>query len=519
MPLNTLRLNHQASSHPNERIVFIKPIPRPPSDKDDYDRAELMLKAIAAQCLPIMKDHYLSVTTLEEHEPNPEFIGRNFNNGEIIQLVIRSKSGAWLPLNMIQMVMMHELAHNTHMNHGKGFWQARNLYAGEMRQLWSKGYTGEGLWGQGRALGTLEQVIGNNLIKSDELADLPLCGGTFRSRRKKRKAKGPDLTWKEKRDKRIERKFGKNGTALGEDEDQRLRLEINKKGGGGSLGSKPRVAQSKRGRELRAAAALARFGTNKKEVEQLETAVKKEEEDNETESESGEEYEELDAGQQDAKDVNGRKLLDARGQGMIRVCEEEDTNDVQVKNEMDELANLDSIPIPNSTSDPPTKPAAQLEPVKQKARKQSIAGQQASSPRSHTTSPMQPTHEAPNSRHAPLPTTQPPEAPTPASALEDANPTPATLETNCPICSMTNDALRTTCTACAHVIDTRKDPRHWQCQSASCRDSGSLYINAGDCGICGICGARRTSEQSHSQPGNSLRGSMTEVRSSHIAYL
>ena len=517
MPLNTLRLNHQASSHPNERIVFIKPIPRAASEKDDYDRAELVLKAIAAQCLPIMKDHYLSVTTLEEYEPNPEFIGRNFNNGEIIQLVIRSKSGAWLPLNMIQMVMMHELAHNTHMNHGKGFWLTRNSYAGEMRQLWSKGYTGEGLWGQGRTLGTLERVLGNNVVRSEELADLPLCGGTFRSRRKKRKAKGPDLTWKEKRDKRIEKKFGKNGTALGEDEDQRLRLEINKKAG--SLGSKPRVAQSKRGRELRAAAALARFGTKKKEVEQIEAAVKKEEDDDEMETEAEEEYEELDAGQQDAKDVNGRKLLDSKGQGMIRVCEEEDTNDIEVKNEMDELANLDSIPTSNAL-----KPAVHSEPVKQKIRltQEGITKrhEQAAASQPHTTSPVQSANEASDSRHAPVPTTPPPEVPAHENTNPDPNPNPTAIDINCPICSMTNDAVRLTCIACAHVIDTRKDPRHWQCQSESCKDSGSLYINAGDCGVCGICGERKTSPREQDvQAGHRPRGRMASARSEHIAYL
>src|SRR4051794_8085910 len=92
MPLNTLRLNHQASTHPNERIVFIKPLPRPPSDQASFDLADTFLRAIAAQCLPIMKKHYLSVTTLEEYEPNPEFIGRNFNNGEVIQLVLKSPS-------------------------------------------------------------------------------------------------------------------------------------------------------------------------------------------------------------------------------------------------------------------------------------------------------------------------------------------------------------------------------------------------------------------------------------------
>lgn len=55
MPLNTLRLNHQKSSHPNDRIVFIKPLPRPDADKASYDIANTFLRAIAAQCLPIMK--------------------------------------------------------------------------------------------------------------------------------------------------------------------------------------------------------------------------------------------------------------------------------------------------------------------------------------------------------------------------------------------------------------------------------------------------------------------------------
>lgn len=55
-----------------------------------------------------MKRSYLSVRSLDEHEPNAEFVGRNFNAGEVIQLVLRSQSGRWLPFNYVQMVMMHE---------------------------------------------------------------------------------------------------------------------------------------------------------------------------------------------------------------------------------------------------------------------------------------------------------------------------------------------------------------------------------------------------------------------------
>lgn len=335
MPLNTLRLNHQKSSHPNDRIVFIKPLERPPSQQAEYDLADTFLRAIAAQCMPLMKKHYLSVTTLEEYEPNPEFIGRNFNNGEIIQLVLRSKSGGWVPFNMVQMVMMHELAHNSHMNHGKLFWQTRNQYADEMKALWTKGYTGEGFWGSGRTLNEMGAVMGNNILSSQDLEGLPLCGGTYRSRRRKRKARGAqdtsNLTWKEKNNRRIERKFGKNGVALGEDEDRRLALEITRKG---PIGGKPRVAQSKRGRELRAAAALARFETNKS----TESRDLQKSED----SDEDEEYEDaVDAGQEDALDLNGERLVDARGQGMVRVCDEEDTDDTNVKHEMTELENLD----------------------------------------------------------------------------------------------------------------------------------------------------------------------------------
>lgn len=46
--------------------------------------------------------------SLEEYEPNREFVGRNFNAGEVIQLVLKSLSGRWLPFEYVQMVMMHE---------------------------------------------------------------------------------------------------------------------------------------------------------------------------------------------------------------------------------------------------------------------------------------------------------------------------------------------------------------------------------------------------------------------------
>jgi hypothetical protein len=37
-----------------------------------------------------MREHHLYVMALEEFPVNTEFVGRNFNAGEVIQLVLRS---------------------------------------------------------------------------------------------------------------------------------------------------------------------------------------------------------------------------------------------------------------------------------------------------------------------------------------------------------------------------------------------------------------------------------------------
>lgn len=58
--------------------------------------------------VPIMKEHGIHVTSLEQYEFNREFAGRNFNAGEIIQLVLKDRSGHWLPFDYVQNVMIHE---------------------------------------------------------------------------------------------------------------------------------------------------------------------------------------------------------------------------------------------------------------------------------------------------------------------------------------------------------------------------------------------------------------------------
>lgn len=544
MPLNTLRLNHQRSSHPNDRIVFIKPLPRPPSEQADYELADTFLRAIAAQCVPLMKNHYLSVTTLEEHEWNTQFAGCNYNNGEVIQLVLRTKSGKWMPFNAVQMVMMHELAHNAHMNHGKDFWKTRNLYADDMKALWAKGYTGEGFWGSGRALSDMSAVMGNNVLHSEELKNLPLCGGTYRSRNRKRRGRTdqPELTWKEKRDLRVEKKFGKHGVALGEDEDKRMTLEIQRKG---PIGGKPRVAQSARGRELRAAAALARFDTNKKEVGDL----KDPRQARAGSSDDEDDYEDLDAGLEDARDATGRKILDGRGYGMIRVSNHEDPDNADAQHEIHDFNTLDcyfnsfrldqeaagmragqAATAGKSATPPQTamtvraldadtskgSQSPRARPGKQQPRASTPAVQSAvrsqlplsersvskndaqgawNSRKTRKTSPAlldtytgKPTSTSLNSAKSASSSPQPTKGPLPGSTECSQRST----TTTCAICSLENPRLNATCLACSHVLDPRKDPRNWSCQSEVCSRSGSGYLNAGDAGICGVCGLRRT---------------------------
>ena len=100
MPVGIERINAKRRQ-PNARITFIKPLPGATSAY-----AQDFLERIAAICEPIMKANYVSVMSLEEYEPNPEFAGRNFNAGEVIQLVLRARgTGQWLSFRSVQMVM------------------------------------------------------------------------------------------------------------------------------------------------------------------------------------------------------------------------------------------------------------------------------------------------------------------------------------------------------------------------------------------------------------------------------
>lgn len=423
-----------------------------------------------------MNKNYLSVVSLEEYEPNLEFWGRNFNNGEVIQLVLRSPStGRWLPFKFVQMVMMHELAHNKQMNHGPAFWKLRNEFATEMKDLWSKNYTGDGLWGRG-------VLLENGLFTQEELAEnevLPehMCGGTFKSRhsRNKRKAPKPKITWKEQQERRIKKKFGENGVALGADEKTKVKLEKGKKPVG-----KPRVAGSARGRELRAAAALARFEVKEESMIRDEEMVT----DSETASEGEDVY--IKPEPDDAIDINGKRLLDTKGHGMVRVCKDEDKDDDYAKNELLEMRSMSvqaTIPSFSQLLKPPAPTTKMLKSAELSKTTLSEERPLSSIPE-YKSLPISPKSSIPpkvSRSKSPI-----------ASSVFQTTPSafvPMPCEVSCPICTTLATTTSLTCSICAHVLKPDFVPDSWRCMNEPCK--GGAYINAGDVGICGVCGRRK----------------------------
>jgi len=494
MPLGITRLNER-TQRPNPLINFIK---APDPTSLDF------LNRIAAQCYPVMKQHHISVMSLEEFPPNNEFLGRNFNAGEVIQLVLKDKQGRWLGFKFVQMVMMHELAHCKQMNHSKFFWEVRNGFAGEMEGLWAKKYVGEGMWGRGKDLVT------GAFVQERELAegDVPehLCGGTYRRKGRKRKRGGqtqtgdqgeekPRPTYAERQQKRIAKKFGVHGegAALGDDEMIRGALES---ASGKRHAGKPRVANSKRGRELRAQAALARFGAAKTEPVKEEPGVKsepyikQEPEDSETDSDWD-----------DAEFGGDQSVGEA---DMIKVCGDEGEDEDGAHNEMDDLrkmgqkasGDVEGIDPKNSnleftaarTTAAPTQDG--INPAEPHEDSETETEADAADDADTTTAQTRKnTTSAPTSASPQVTGPVHPNDIVEAKHTAVEQPVPADQPGTCSICSLVNDPTSPTCMACSNVLQPSLMPNHWRCKSEACQ--GGSYINAGDAGRCGICGAQK----------------------------
>ncbi|RKF76712.1 DNA-dependent metalloprotease WSS1-like protein [Golovinomyces cichoracearum] len=455
MPLGWERINAKKSP-PNQNIVFIKPRPGP-----DESASKEYLERIAAQCVPIMKKHQLAVVSLEEYEPNFVFWGRNFNNGEVIQLVLKSPStGRWLPFKFVQMIMMHELAHCKQMNHSKAFWTLRNEYASEMKKLWERGYTGEGLWGKGVSLSS--DCFSCQNLEEDEVLPENMCGGIYKTRDNRKRKSRPKLTNKERQQQRIKKKFGTNGNILGANTEIKLELEKKK------IPGKPRVAKSIRGRDLRAAAALSRFEI-KKEEQQIEHKVIIT--DDEDESDSDNLFDVTLKGE-DALDINGHKILDRKGQGMVKVCEDENQDNIDSKEELMELlkfSNANNSSIPKTGNSNQSFKATTAIKLGQTLSKKNETGnniiikekknQKISKPQEEEILQVKGTHKSPRNY------------------------------LSCSACSFINFDGSITCIVCSNVLISDLDPNSWKCRRPTCKEN--LYLNAGDVNFCGLCNVRK----------------------------
>ncbi|KAF2629890.1 WLM-domain-containing protein [Macroventuria anomochaeta] len=460
MPLGFERINER-TQRPNTLINFIRTIHGPSSTT-----AEQILNRVAAVCYPFMKANMILVQALEEFPYNTEFVGRNFNAGEVIQLVLRDRNGRWLPQRMVEMVMVHELAHCKQMNHSKAFWKVRDAYAVDLRALWAKGYTGEGMWGRGRGLETM-----NIQTSQVDVGDVPehLCDGTYGRRSKKRRRGGKEketLSYAERKQRRILKKFGAGGQSLGADDDTKVKLQ-----GGVPKKGKPRVAGSARGRELRAAAALARFEPVKKEQEEV--TIKKEET---SDSETEDEYENVD--QADAAlDVDGSKLVDDKGRALIKICEDEDDKDGNARREMDEIQGI----------------ALQSKPFLDKSASTPLLRSDTARQSSKPSKPLPKTTSSSSAQviHLDEIWKRRPEA---SASPATAKPTtrPAAVRVSCNVCSLSNEPRSLTCAVCSNVLSPYLVSDHWRCTREPCKQS--IYINAGDAGACGVCAKPRLAQ-------------------------
>ncbi|KZT39101.1 WLM-domain-containing protein [Sistotremastrum suecicum HHB10207 ss-3] len=227
-----LRLNER-EANPNPHINFITALPaRARSSSKAEEDAKELLRALAAQVKPIMKAHGFSINSFEEYEYNNVFAGRNWNAGEVVELVLRRADGTFYTIPTLLNVLCHEIAHIKHMNHLSGFQKLWAQLRSEVQALRARGYYGDGYWSSGARVGDGARTGG---IGSEfEVMPEYVCGGAQtrqktrtvgRRRHKESNAAGPSLhtgAQTEKKRKSGSRitakdKFTGTGKALNED--------------------------------------------------------------------------------------------------------------------------------------------------------------------------------------------------------------------------------------------------------------------------------------------------------------
>ncbi|KAH6913065.1 WLM domain-containing protein [Coprinopsis sp. MPI-PUGE-AT-0042] len=183
-----LRLN-EAESTPNPHINFITALQSIPEIQQESLH---VLRALAAQVKPVMKRHGFEINSLEEYEFNAVFAGRNWNNGETVELVLRRQGGDIYPTSWLMSTFCHELAHIKHMNHGPAFQALWKQLREEVRQLQNRGYYGDGYWSSGQRLADSARIPGDG-IDTGEFPEY-MCGGAQKRSRptaRRRRAGAP----------------------------------------------------------------------------------------------------------------------------------------------------------------------------------------------------------------------------------------------------------------------------------------------------------------------------------------
>ncbi|KAI0065092.1 WLM-domain-containing protein [Artomyces pyxidatus] len=306
------RLNEQ-EANPNPHVNFITALPLP-----QQEEARQLLRALAAQVKPVMKANGFAVNSLEEYEYNNVFAGRNWNNGEVVELVLRRPNGGFAPIAWLLSTLCHELAHIKHMNHGPAFQALWTRLRHDVKALQEKGYYGDGYWSSGTRLGDSETVGGNGLAEGD----LPeyMCGGAqtrTRPSRRRRPTAGSSSRPRKRR------KAGSRVTAAGAftGAGHALNADISdeeRKNAGAGFRKR---AISKRAREERALAAEARIRALQGKASS--PSLKEDSVDSGEESDDGEEIPETDLDRRrtmlesmeaaDADDLRSGTLVDYWG--------------------------------------------------------------------------------------------------------------------------------------------------------------------------------------------------------------
>ncbi|KAF8638289.1 hypothetical protein AX17_002309 [Amanita inopinata Kibby_2008] len=172
-----LRLN-ETESNPNPHVNFIAALPA--LHTEDKEAARQLLRALGAQVRPVMKSHGFAVNSFEEYEHNKVFAGRNWNNGETVELVLRKQDGSFLPTFWLMSTLCHELAHikasKLSLNSGSSTiltlaaYEPWACFSGPLEATPHRSY-----WSSGQRLADSARIAGDGI----EAGDLPefMCGG------------------------------------------------------------------------------------------------------------------------------------------------------------------------------------------------------------------------------------------------------------------------------------------------------------------------------------------------------